>query len=425
MPQRFPHLHYKNGDLFLEDVSLATLANTYGTPLYVYSWTMIEEQIKRLQAGLRGLDSQLCYAVKANSNLSLLKKFSQLGLGLDLVSGGELFRAEKVAFPAERIVFSGVGKTEKEIKQALTYLGRAIQSLHVESVEELHFINQIAKELAIVANICLRYNPNVDPKTHPYISTGLHRNKFGLNREEIISVAREMKNLAHVEFHGLSIHIGSQILDLSPFQEAYEDVLSLAQELKQTFNIQLKVLDLGGGLGVGYRPGEEGPSIEDYTALIQKCFSGEGYKILLEPGRSLVANSGILLTQVLFRKPRKERDFLIVDASMAELVRPCLYEAYHDIWPLKFALAQGPKKTTDIVGPVCESSDFLALDREFPIDLKKGDLLAVLSAGAYGFSMSGQFNSRPRVAEVLIEKKSVIEIRKRESFEDLINGEKF
>lgn len=423
MSHRFSEYRYQNGDLWVEQVRLKDLAQAYGTPLYVYSLSAIEGQIQRLQKGLAPLNHLICYAVKANSNINLLRKIVDNGCGLDLVSGGELFRAHRIKAPAEKIVFSGVGKTATEIKMALSYQGTGIKSLHVESVEEARLINQLASELKLQASICVRFNPNVDPKTHPYISTGLHSNKFGLNREEILDLAEEMKELKHLKWHGLSIHIGSQILELSPFEQAYLDVLKLAHDLRQKYSLPINCLDLGGGVGVPYRQGEVAPSIEDYTALICRLFEKEPFQILIEPGRNLVANSGVLLTRVLYRKPRPLKDFLVVDASMAELIRPCLYEAYHDVWPLEEKQTKNEMKQTDIVGPVCESSDFLAQNRDFPISLSQGDFVAVMSAGAYGFSMSGQFNSRPRVAEILVSSTQAQVIRRRETFDDLTREE--
>ncbi|MBT3984013.1 MAG: diaminopimelate decarboxylase [Bacteriovoracaceae bacterium] len=418
----FPQFNYINDELHIEDMALGALAKEHGSPLYIYSKTAIKTQVSELKKGLDGLDFLICFAVKSNSNLSVLRLMNELGLGVDIVSGGELYRARRAELDPEKIVFSGVGKTREEIEMALDGAAGMVKSLHVESLEEILEIEEISKTLGVKASISLRFNPDIDAKTHPYISTGLHKNKFGINREEIEQILPTIMKLSHIDLHGLSIHIGSQLLDLGPIEEAFVDLKDLAADINQSYPGTIKCLDLGGGLGIKYH--DETPiPIADYTATIQKHFSQCNYQILLEPGRIIMGNSGILLTKLLYRKPRETKDFLVVDASMSDLIRPCLYGSYHHILPVNQNYLESNLKNSEIVGPVCESSDFFASDRMFSTEIKNGEFLSIMSTGAYGFSMSSHFNSRPKIAEILVDGSDSIIIREKESFEDLINGE--
>ena len=402
----------------MEDVALSEIATRYGTPTYVYSGGAIDRSIESLRHALRDMDASICFAVKANSNLSILSRIARSGLGADLVSGGELTRAIEAGFQAEKIVFSGVGKQEWEIQSAL---GFGIHSFNVESVAELALIEAVARKSgARNVKIALRFNPDVDAKTHPYISTGLRENKFGLNRKEVMEVVRSRARYPSLVIVGLSIHIGSQLLSLRPLDEAFEMTARLISELRLRHQLELEFVDLGGGLGIQYKK-ETPPSLEKYAALIRKYFAR--LPVFLEPGRSLVGNSGLLLTRVLLTKPRGKKSFLVVDAAMNDLMRPSLYGSYHEIVPT--SQGRSTPATYDIVGPVCESADSFACNRKFQKRLGPGDLLAILSAGAYGFSMASQYNSRPRPAEVLVNGSEISLIRRRETFEDLLAPERF
>ncbi len=418
---------YSNGTMSADGVSLEQIAAQVGTPAYVYSASAFLKPIEELQKGLAGLDHLVCFAVKSNSNLAILKLLHQAGAGMDLVSGGELFRAKAAGVASSKIVFSGVGKTEAEMESALLSEGGGIFSFNVESVPELEQLDAVARRLGKQAPVALRFNPDVDAKTHPYISTGLKKNKFGMDRKEILKVVKRLAQLSGISLRGISIHIGSQLLSLSPLNDAFGRAALLAAEIEKSTGKPLTFLDLGGGIGITYR-NEKSPEISKYCAMIQKHFGKKSklkarYKILIEPGRTVAGNSGVLLTEVLFRKERAQKDFIIVDAAMNDLLRPSLYGSYHEIVPVEKAATRGKKKKADIVGPVCETGDCLAHDRQMPTGVGKGDLLAILSAGAYGFSMSGNYNSRPRPAEVLVENGVIRVIRRRETLEDLIRGE--
>jgi diaminopimelate decarboxylase len=419
---------FKNasGILSAEEVSLEELVDRFGTPLYVYSKEAFLCPYRELAEGLTGMRGLICFAVKANSNLSILSFLAKEGAGMDLVSSGELKRALRAGCAPERIVFSGVGKAEWEIDEALSF---PLHSFNVESTAELALVSDRAVAAGKIAKVALRFNPDVDPKTHPYISTGLKRNKFGLDRGEISAIAKAAKRYPGVSISGLSMHIGSQIVSLSPFDDAFKKTKKMSAELEKVLGRPLEFVDLGGGLGATYR-NEKPPSLATYTALIRKHFGPESdlrgrYRILLEPGRTLSANAGVLVTRVLYRKPRKTKDFLVVDAGMNDLMRPSLYGSWHEIVPVRADRTKGPKRKTDIVGPVCESSDCFASDRVFPQKVASGDLLAILSSGAYGMSMASQYNSRPRAAEVLVEGSGYRLIRRRETFEDQIRNEVF
>jgi diaminopimelate decarboxylase len=413
----------RSQELCTDGMKLSEIARKMGTPVYVYNASAFLEPLKELKKGLKTLDHLICFAVKSNSSLAILKMLADAGAGMDLVSGGELYRAEKAGVPRDRIVFSGVGKTSTEIEAALR---SGIFSFNVESLPELKLINAVAQKKGSIAHVALRFNPDVNAKTHPYISTGLKKNKFGLNRQEILEILPELKRLKGISLRGLSIHIGSQLLSLSPLEESFIKLKQLSTEVEKILGHPIRFLDLGGGLGISYETkSAKSPSIKQYCQLITKHFGPrtdfKSKKIVLEPGRVLSGNGGVLLSTVLYRKVRKSKDFLIIDAGMNDLLRPALYGSHHDIYPVRHA--NGQTRLTDIVGPVCETSDCLASDRKMSLDIGAGDLVAVLSSGAYGFSMSSNYNSRPRPPEVLIQNGKMKVIRKRETHQDLIRGE--
>jgi diaminopimelate decarboxylase len=413
----------RSQELSTDGIQLRQIARKLGTPVYVYNAEAFLKPFREIQKGLKSVDHLICFAVKSNSNLAILKMLSREGAGMDLVSGGELYRAEKAQVPTDRIVFSGVGKTEDEIESALK---SGIFSFNVESLPELHLIHQVAVRKKKVAHVALRFNPDVNAKTHPYISTGLKKNKFGLNRQEILALLPALKKLQGVALRGLSIHIGSQLLSLDPLEASFIKLKELTREVESTLKEPIRFLDLGGGLGISYESVQaKSPSIESYCNLIKKHFGPDSdfksKKIVLEPGRILSGNSGVLLSKVLYRKERKSKDFLIIDAGMNDLMRPALYGSHHEI--ISVSRTAGRKRLTDIVGPVCESSDCLAADRQMSQDIAAGDLVAVLSSGAYGFTMSSNYNSRPRPPEVLIQNGKMKVIRKRETYRDLVRGE--
>ncbi len=402
--------HLKNGVLHAESVPLTAVAERFGTPCYVYSRAALTNALLEFQQELSGLDALVCYAMKANSNLAVLNVFARLGAGFDIVSGGELQRALAAGGDPQKIVFSGVGKRADEIRQALD---AGILCFNVESAAELERLNEVAGSHGRKAPISLRVNPDVDAKTHPYISTGLKENKFGVAFEEALALYRRAAELPHLTINGIDCHIGSQLLDAAPFAEALDKLLQLVDRL-QSEGIQLHHIDLGGGLGIRYRD-ETPPSIQDYLAPLLGELKNRRLKILFEPGRRLVGNAGVLLTRVEYLKPGEAKNFAIVDAAMNDLARPALYDAWHDIQPV--SPRTGSPRAWDIVGPVCESSDFLG--RERPLDLQAGDVLAVMSAGAYGMTMSSNYNTRPRAAEVMIDGDTMHLIRRRETINDL------
>ncbi len=426
MTQPLQFFQYENGILSSENVSLATIAQKIGTPVYIYSAEGFLTPFREFSEGLSEFNHLICFALKSNSNLSILRLLAQEGAGMDLVSGGELYRAEKALVSAEKIVFSGVGKTAEEMQQGLNYHGTGIYSFNVESIPELKLLNEVALNMNRKAPVALRFNPDVDAKTHPYISTGLKKNKFGISKSEVLEVIRSLDQLKGIHLKGLSIHIGSQLLSLAPLDDAFGRLEELLCALDQKLKSPLEFIDLGGGIGITYRD-EKTPPIQKYCKLIKKHFgkrlkAPSQLKILIEPGRTLSGNAGVLVSKIIYRKQRRSKDFLVIDAAMNDLIRPALYESYHEIVPIheKHLL---PKVKTNIVGPVCESSDCFASDRPFPAHADQGELVAILSAGAYGFSMSSTYNSRPRPAEVLIQKGRFQVIRSRETWEDLIRGE--
>ncbi len=410
------HFQYQDGRLCAEDVPLEKIAKEVGTPCYVYSHATLSHHFKVFDGAFDEVPHLTCYSVKACSNIAIIRLFAKMGGGVDIVSGGELFRALKAGVPSQKIVFSGVGKTKEEMRMALKV---GILMFNVESEAELFALNQVAKEMNKIAPIALRVNPDVDPKTHPYISTGLKKNKFGID----ISIAKQLylkaNELSNINVIGIDCHIGSQLTTLSPFLDALERVKRLYKELVAK-GLDLKYLDLGGGLGIPYHE-EEPPHPTEYAKAIMEAAKDLHCTLIFEPGRVIVGNAGILLTKVLYLKQNQEKNFVIVDAAMNDLARPSLYDAYHEIFPVKKEARD--TFVADVVGPICESGDFLAKDRKMP-KVEAGELLAVMSAGAYGFSMSSNYNSRPRAAEVLVKGDEYFIIRERESYEDLVKLEK-
>ena len=405
-----PTLRVTAHGLALEDVPLTTIAATYGTPCYVYSRTAIEEAFERYRTALPPERAEICYAVKANGNLSILRLLAARGAGFDIVSRGELERVLAAGGEAKRVVFSGVAKGAAEIRRALEV---GIGVFNVESAAELTRIAHIAREMGRRAPVALRINPDVDPKTHPYISTGLKRNKFGIPVAEALALYRQAQSMPELDLVGIACHIGSQLLDPSPLLEAAERVKDAVEQLERD-GIALRHIDLGGGLGIRYRD-ETPPDIPAVLRALAERFADRPERLMFEPGRSLVGNAGLLLTRVEYLKHGEEQDFALVDAGMNDLMRPALYDAWHEIVPV--VPRSGPVRRYDVVGPVCESSDFLGRGRE--LALESGDLLAVLSAGAYGMAMSSNYNARPRPAEVLVEGATHRLIRAREPLEAL------
>jgi diaminopimelate decarboxylase len=400
----------KDGALHVEGVALADIAARFGTPCYVYSLQRLRDAFAAYKEALGGRDALVCYAVKANSNLAILNVFARLGAGFDIVSGGELARVLAAGGDAGKVVFSGVGKTRDEMRAALE---AGIYCFNVESAAELDRLNEVAGSLGKRAPIAFRVNPNVDPKTHPYISTGLKSSKFGVPYGEALALYRRARELANVEIHGVDCHIGSQLLDPTPAAEAAEKILALVGALAAE-GIELQHIDVGGGMGITYRD-EQAPAAPDYLAPTLKVLAGRKERLLVEPGRSLVGNAGLLLTRVEFLKHGEEKNFAVVDAAMNDLARPALYDAWHDIRPV--VPRTDGTEVFDIVGPVCESGDFLGHGRE--LSLSAGDLLAVMSAGAYGMAMSSNYNSRPRAAEVIVDGAQVHLVRRRETVTEL------
>lgn len=409
------HFNYRNDYMYCEDVSVSEIAQEVGTPFYLYSHATLRHHFLAFQKAFEDVPHLVCFSAKSNSNLAVLRLFRNLGGGLDIVSGGELFRGLKAGIAPERIVFSGVGKREDEIAYALE---NGILMLNVESFQELDLIDKCAGRLRKKAPVAIRVNPDVDPRTHPYISTGLKKNKFGLNMESAVETYKAADARRHVEVIGISCHIGSQVTEVAPFVDALERLKNLISTL-ESCDISIKYLDLGGGLGITYNQ-ESPPHPSEYGAAILETLGRVPFTLVLEPGRVIVGNAGILVTRVLYTKQGEDKDFVIVDSAMNDLVRPSLYDAYHAIEPV----ARDAKGTikADIVGPICESGDFLARDRQIP-HVESGDLLAIMSAGAYGFTMSSNYNSRPRVCEVMAKEDRFFVIKARESYEDLIAGE--
>jgi diaminopimelate decarboxylase len=419
--------YYRQGKLYCESTDLALLAEQHATPLYVYSEQTILDHYRRLNSALEPLDREICYAVKANSNLAILRILAEEGAGFDIVSGGELYRIITAGGDPAKCTFAGVGKTREEIAYALY---NNIGSFNIESEEELLAIDEVASSLDLKAPIAVRVNPDVDAKTHKYISTGKSENKFGIGLDRVEAVYEMAAGLNHLELKGLQMHIGSQITEPKPFADAIDKIVPVARHLRDRFGIQF--FSIGGGIGIVYQgsleSGErvwwqkqqnQAMSIEEYAGAIVPRLQSLRMRVLLEPGRFLVGNAGVLLTRVLYRKETPNKVFIIVDVGMNDLIRPALYQGYHEIVPLN---ETGNMIRADVVGPVCESGDFIALDREVA-DVKAGDLLAIMSAGAYGFSMASNYNSRPLPAEVLVHGKAHQLIRRRQNYADLVQLE--
>ncbi|MFA0810355.1 diaminopimelate decarboxylase [Microbulbifer epialgicus] len=405
---------YRDGSLWAEQVSLEQVAERFGTPTYVYSRAHFEQQYQAYANALGNHPGLICYAVKANSNLGILSLLAQLGAGFDIVSGGELDRVLLAGGDPSRVVFSGVGKSANEMRRALKV---GVHCFNIESEAEIQRLEQVAAECETIAPISLRVNPDVDAQTHPYISTGLKENKFGIAIDRALEVYLSAANSPHLKVIGVDCHIGSQLTEIAPFLDALERLLVLVDNLASN-GIQLEHLDLGGGLGVRYR-GEEPPPVADYLQAVLARIGERKLGLILEPGRSIAANGGVLLTRVDYLKRTEEHNFAIVDAAMNDNLRPALYQAWQDIVPV--TPDHGESSLWDIVGPVCETGDFLGKNRT--LALKEGQLLAMLSTGAYGFTMSSNYNSRPRAAEVLVDGHNTYLVRARETFSDLVRGE--
>jgi diaminopimelate decarboxylase len=409
--------HYKNGQLFCEGVPVKAVAQRVGTPFYLYSSNTLTSHVRSFVGAFKDVPHLICFALKANSNGSLLRLLFREGAGADIVSGGELFRALRAGVDPRKVVYAGVGKRRDEIEYALKV---GILMFNVESSEELLALERAAKEMHSTARIALRVNPDIDPRTHAYISTGLKENKFGIPIEHALEWYQLAKGLSNIEVVGIHQHIGSQITEVQPFVDALEKLLGFVKELKAA-GVSIKYINIGGGLGITYKD-ETPPHPRDLAKAIQPLLKNTGCTLVLEPGRAIVGNAGILVTNALYHKDSGEKRFLIVDAGMNDLIRPSLYDAYHELKPV-VEDPSSQKAVFDVVGPICESGDFLAKDREIP-EVKQGELIAVMGAGAYGFSMSSNYNSRPRVAEVMVRGNEYFIVRERETYSDLIKGEK-
>jgi len=409
------HFTYRQNELYCEDVPIKKIAKEVGTPFYLYSHATLKRHFHAFDKAFEGINRLICYSAKANSTHAILALLKNLGSGLDIVSGGELFRGVKAGILPEKIVYSGVGKRIDEIDYALE---SGILMFNVESLEELDLIDQRAGFLKKKASVAIRVNPDVDPQTHPYISTGLKKNKFGIDTKTALEGYKSARSLKNVEIIGIDCHIGSQITQVQPFKDALKSLISLINELKK-IGIEIKYLDMGGGLGIKYDD-ESPPQLNEYAKVIVESLKDTDLQLILEPGRVIVGNAGILVTRALFRKSTGAKKFIIVDAGMNDLLRPTLYDAFHAVWPVVKSGDEVVK--ADIVGPICESSDFLAADRQVP-DVQNGDLIAVMSAGAYGFAMSSNYCSRLKVAEVMVKDDRFHVVTQRQGYEDLVRGE--
>ena len=408
------YFSYTNRELHAEAVPLSSIAEQHGTPCFVYSRAALTDAYRAFDSAFQGRDHLVCYAVKANSNLAILNLFARLGSGFDIVSGGELARVLGAGGDPRKIVFSGVGKSAEEMRQALA---ADILCFNVESESELYRLDRVAGEMGKVAPVSLRVNPDVDARTHPYIATGLKQNKFGVAYDHAPALYRRARGLPHIRVEGIDCHIGSQLTEIAPFAAALDKILDLLDRLQRE-GITISHLDLGGGLGIRYRD-ETPPAPGDYARALTALIGNRPQKLLFEPGRLLTGNAGVLLTRIEYLKHGEERNFAVVDAAMNDLMRPALYDAWHDVLPVMAGTAG--EKSYDIVGPVCESGDFLARGRQLAVS--EGDLLAVMSAGAYGMSMSSNYNTRPRAAEVMVDGNTSHLVRERESVAELMSRE--
>jgi diaminopimelate decarboxylase len=412
------NFEYQQGELYCEQVPVSRIVKELGTPCYIYSHATLVRHFQAYDRAFAAVPHIIAFAMKANSNLAILRLMAKQGSGVDIVSGGELFRALKAGVPASKIVFAGVGKSAEEIRDALK---ADILMFNVESSAELQAINDVAASVGKKARVALRINPDIDPKTHPYISTGLKKSKFGIAADRAMEEFKLATSLSHIDVVGVHKHIGSQLTDVTPFVEALKKILKLVEELRRD-GISIKYINIGGGLGITYSD-ETPPLPQDLADVISPLVRDLDVTLIMEPGRVIVGNAGILVTKVLYLKEGEAKKFVIVDAGMNDLIRPSLYGAYHEIRPLSESVLQRGKHQVDVVGPVCESGDFLAKDRSLP-NVRPGEVLAVMSAGAYGFVMSSNYNSRPRVSEALVKDGEIHVIRERESYDDLVKGEK-
>ncbi len=409
------YFQYRDRALHCDEVDVREVAEEVGTPLYLYSHRTLLRHCTNLHTAFGDTPHLTCYSMKVNGNSTILRLLAKEGIGVDIVSGGELYKALRAGFPPDRIVYAGVGKTDAEIRYALE---EGILSFNVESLPELEVINGIAGRMGIRAPVGLRINPDVDPKTHPYISTGLKSNKFGISSARALESFKWAAEMPHIEVIGIDAHIGSQITTVAPFVESAEKLAGIVGSLKRE-GIALRYMDIGGGLGIPYHE-ETPPEPSEWVEAVLPAVNSTGLKVIFEPGRAFVGNAGILVVRVLFVKETEHKTFVITDGGMNDLIRPSLYNAYHEIWPVERTHAD--PIVADVVGPICESTDFFAKDREIPRP-ERGDLLAVMSAGAYGFSMASNYNARPRAAEVMAREDRFTVIREREQYEDLIRGE--
>lgn len=408
---------YREGELYCEDVPVSRIIKEYGTPCYIYSHASLLRQYRAYDSAFSGIPHIIAFAMKANSNLAILRLMAKEGSGVDIVSGGELFRALRAGVPPQKIVFAGVGKNPDEIRDALK---TDILMFNVESSAELRAINDVAASMGVRARVALRINPDIDPKTHPYISTGLKKSKFGIAADRALEEFKLATSLKHIEVVGVHKHIGSQLTEVTPFVEALKKILGLVQQVK-AHGTDIRYINIGGGLGITYSD-EKPPKPQDLAAAIAPLVQHLNCTLIMEPGRNIVGNAGSLITRILYTKQGEAKRFVIVDAAMNDLIRPSLYGAYHEIRPVQQRFVQAATHMVDVVGPVCESGDFLAKDRTLP-EVPPGEFLAVMSAGAYGFVMSSNYNSRPRSPEVLVRGGEAHLIRARETYEDLVKGE--
>jgi diaminopimelate decarboxylase len=411
------HFAYCDSELCCEQVSLRALAAVAGTPTYVYSKSALLEGLAGYHRAFRDVPHVVCYSIKANSNLGVLSVLAKAGAGADIVSGGELYRALRAGVPPKKIIFSGVGKSRDEMRDALK---ADILMFNVESRSELKVLDEVAREMGVRAPIALRVNPDVDPQTHPYIATGLKTSKFGVPYDEALAAYEDAATMRGLEVVGADMHIGSQLTKATPVADAVARIVALVKALRER-SIEIRMIDIGGGLGIRYRD-ETPPTHEEYATMLLPALRESGATVLLEPGRSIVGNAGVLLTRVLYRKDTGAKKFVVIDAAMNDLIRPSLYGSFHDILPVDEADRARERETVDVVGPICESGDFLAKDRELP-RAEPDQLLALMSAGAYGFAMASNYNTRPRAAEVLVDGNRHTIVRRRETYEDLVAGE--
>lgn len=410
------YFDYTGPDMCCEGVPIKDIAAEVGTPFYLYSHRTLIEHYRKVEEAFAGVPHLVCYSVKANSNRAVLQALREEGAGADIVSGGELFRAREAGIPADQMVYAGIGKTDQEIRFALD---SGILMFNVESGQELKAISRVAGEAGVTASIALRVNPDVDPHTHPYIATGLKSAKFGLSPDEALREYEQAAAMPNIEVAGVHQHIGSQITEVGPFKESLEKTGELMSQLKER-GMNIRFMNIGGGFGIPYK-GEEVPTPADYARVLTPLLHSTGCKVILETGRMIVGNAGVLVSKVLYRKASESKQFVIIDAAMNDLIRPSLYSSWHEIMPVSWQ--ERERETVDVVGPVCESGDFMAKERMVP-RLEPGELLAVMSAGAYGFTMSSNYNSRLRVAEVMVRDGAWSVVKERESFEDLVRGER-